>query len=94
MIMRVLLFSSFMFLAACGIAPSEKVMPMLEYKQDISVQTHKNADLFWQTGMELGAIEPSQIQSNDPLAALIGSAIDAQLRKSNPSRYTYTYGGV
>lgn len=96
MLKHLITFFCLTMLTACVTQTSpEKLMPSVQYRQSISVHTHKSAYLYWKTGLQLTAIEPSAANYNgDPIAALIGSAIDAQLRKNNPGRYTYTYGGA
>lgn len=83
---------SALLLNACTPA-AEEVMPPLQYNQSVKTHTHKKASLYWQVGEQHASIAAQHIGGGGDIAsALIASAIDAQMRKSNPGQYSFAYG--
>lgn len=92
--MKKILCLSVATLLLSGCTPAtQQVMSPLRYNQSIDVHVNKTAYLYWQPGEIHGSELPRQVSYNSGIAgALVSAAIDTQMRKNNPSHYTFTYG--
>ncbi len=97
------LFLSFFVLAAltaCGTPPAEQVMSPLTYDKPVTVHLDKKAKLYWQTGSQQSSVEPryssgTNVGGSLPIALAsqaMQAAIETEVRKNNPGRFTYVYG--
>lgn len=88
-----LLFVVMVILTGCA-STAEQVMPPLTYSSSIPVHVTKNAYLDWEIGKQASGEAPNATPppNGGIVGALLTNAIDSQMRKQNPSRYTFTYG--
>ncbi|MHB1222264.1 MAG: hypothetical protein ACYC0J_09740 [Gammaproteobacteria bacterium] len=82
-----------LLLNACASTRESKfITPTIKYNGTVTAHVPKKAYLFWQHGLEqLGETPPFQ---GGGVAGMVGSIIDAQVRKNNPSKYHLSYGKV
>jgi hypothetical protein len=86
--------------ATIGCAPNKKVIPPLQYQNDINIHIPKIAHIYWipgkQAGHELSNSSAYSAPNNNGLAGVIGTLVVASIqnqhRKNNPSQYIYEYG--
>ncbi len=81
-------------LVGCVTPGPEQLMSPIHYKGKVNFHVAKNAYLYWQSGTQFSETENMSYYGGDPLAAIIGSAIEEHQRKTHPSRYTYVYGSA
>jgi len=92
--MKKILFLSALVLSISACAPvPQQVMRPLQYQHNIALHVPQKAYLYWHPGIQESSTAPNHASARDGiLGAAMDAVIDSEMHKSNPSRYTFTYG--
>lgn len=77
-------------ISSCARTPAQnQIMRPLSYNQEMSVHVPKKAYIYWQRGQEqVGSVKED---SYPGLEGMVVAITQAQMRKSNPSKYNFSY---